>query len=193
MDSLLSLDRSLFLFINHSPHFLLLDMVALFVSGVGNAGIIWIVLAGILLIREERKNHAFFLQVLGMLTVSWFGVELFLKSLIARPRPSISMGAIIVGNGASWYSFPSGHATVSWAAYVLLSEYEPRWKPYLFTLAVLVSLSRIYLGVHYPLDILAGAFIGWCIGTLTVLLTKPQKLPRSKNVSVRLRRKLNGK
>lgn len=172
MESLLTLDRTLFLCINHLPHSVVSDTFALFVSGVGNAGIIWIILAGILFIREERKNHTFFLQVLGMLLVTWFGVELLLKWLIARPRPSLEMGAIIVGHGASWFSFPSGHATVSWAAYVLLSRYEPTWKPYLFTLAVLVSLSRIYLGVHYPFDVLGGALIGWCIGTSTVYLTE---------------------
>lgn len=172
MELLRAFDQSTFLFLNHLPHTPFLDQLAMIISGVGNAGIIWIVLALILFIREEKRAHIFFLQSFGIFLVTWFGVDHVLKNLFARPRPSLGIGAIIVGGSISSYSFPSSHAAISWAAVVLLSRYEPRWKPYLIILAILVSFSRIYLGVHYPVDVFVGGLVGWSIGILTLSLTE---------------------
>jgi len=61
------------------------------------------------------------------------------------------------------YSFPSGHATVSFACATVLALAVPRLSLPLFTLAVLISFSRVYVGVHYPFDVLAGAVLGIAI------------------------------
>ena len=61
------------------------------------------------------------------------------------------------------YSFPSGHATVSFACATTLALAVPRLTWPLFTLATLISFSRVYVGVHYPLDVLAGAALGVAI------------------------------
>ena len=182
MDILPAIDRYFFFIINHLPHTGVTDAIALFISGAGSGGVVWILLSGILFIREEQRNHRFLGELSGILASSWFGVELLLKYLFARPRPMESMGAIVVGNGASWFSFPSSHATLAWAFYVLLSYHEPRWKPYLFILASLVSLSRIYLGVHYPFDVLSGGLIGWGIGTLAVHWGELNRKPMPKRI-----------
>lgn len=190
MDILPAIDRYFFLVINHLPHTELTDSMAQFISGVGSGGLVWLILSGILFIREEKHNHRFLKEAFGILIASWFGVEMVLKYLFARSRPTEAIGAIIVGNGASWFSFPSSHATIAWAFYVLLSRQEPAWKPYLFVLASLVSLSRIYLGVHYPFDILCGGLIGWGIGTLIVYWGELRHVPLPKqHRSVRSRRR----
>ena len=172
MERLLALDQQLFLLINHLPHLAVSNTVALAISGVGTAGIIWFTIAILLFLREEKKDHWFFLPFILAGGTSWTIVELFLKPLIARVRPNEIMSAIIVGSGSDGFSFPSGHATIAFAMAVVLSHKEPKWKWIFYTLAVLISLSRIYLGVHYPLDIIAGGVLGWGIGWLSLCIRK---------------------
>lgn len=170
-DILLTIDRQLFLAINHLPHTLTTDWLALTISGVGVGGLVWFLLAVVLFVREETKDHRFFMPILATLGMSWIFVELLLKYLVSRPRPTSEIGAIIVGSGAGWYSFPSSHATVSVAMAIVLSRYEPRWRTAFYILAFLISLSRIYLGVHYPSDVLAGMLLGAVIGIGVVRIT----------------------
>ena len=57
-------------------------------------------------------------------------------------------------------SFPSGHAATSFAAATVLSFARPRWAPAFYLLALAIGFSRVYVGVHYPLDIVGGAVLG---------------------------------
>lgn len=166
MDALVRFDSNLFLLLNHLPHTNAADALALAISGVGTAGIIWFTIATILFVREEKRDHWFFLPFVLAGGTSWAIVELFLKPLIARARPNEIMSGIIVGSGSDGYSFPSGHATIAFAMAVVLSRKEPKWKWMFYMLAVLISLSRIYLGVHYPLDVIFGVLLGWGIGRI---------------------------
>jgi len=172
MEQLLALDQQLFLLINHLPHLAVSNTVALAISGVGTAGIIWFTIAILLFLREEKKDHWFFLPCILAGGTSWTIVELFLKPLIARARPNEIIGAIVVGSGGDGYSFPSGHATIAFAMAVVLSHKEPKWKWVFFALAILISFSRIYLGKHYPLDVLGGGVLGWSIGMITLFLER---------------------
>ncbi|MBI3576898.1 phosphatase PAP2 family protein [Candidatus Gottesmanbacteria bacterium] len=164
MNSLFLLDLKLFLFFNHLPHNALLDGLALLLSGVGTAGIIWLVLGGVLFFREEKKDHWFALQLGSAGFLAWGLVEQVIKPLISRSRPGLEAGAIIAGGGSDGFSFPSGHAAIAWAMVVLLAQKEPRWRWFFYLLAVAISFSRVYLGKHYPLDVVAGGFLGWGIG-----------------------------
>jgi undecaprenyl-diphosphatase len=62
------------------------------------------------------------------------------------------------------HAFPSGHATTGFACAVVLGSLAPRLRAPLLVLAALVAWSRVYVGVHYPLDVVAGAFLGVAIG-----------------------------
>ncbi|MEK7543280.1 MAG: phosphatase PAP2 family protein [Patescibacteria group bacterium] len=172
MERLLILDQQIFFIINHLPHTELTNALALAISGIGTAGLIWFLITAILFSKEEHKDHWFFLPFLFAGGTSWALVELILKPLVARVRPTELMGAIIVGPASQDFSMPSGHATIAFAMAVVLSRKEPKWKWMFFTLAVLISLSRIYLGVHYPLDVVAGGVIGWLIGNVVNRLTR---------------------
>ena len=77
----------------------------------------------------------------------------------------------------STYSFPSGHATVSFACATVLAFAVPRLRVPLFALAALISFSRVYVGVHYPFDVLAGAALG--VGIAIALRTLAAALRRS--------------
>lgn len=164
MEILLSLDESLFLLLNAIPHTSFLDVLAMFFSGVGSAGIVWIVISIVLFLREERKDRWFFLPVAVATFVSWIASEIVLKSMFGRMRPTADIGAIIVGDGATNFSFPSTHATFSWALALVLSRKEPRYAFWFYLLAALISFSRIYLGVHYPGDIIGGMLLGLAVG-----------------------------
>lgn len=172
MERLLLLDQQLFLFINHLPHTPLSDALALTISGIGKGGLLFLLLGLLLFVREERKDHSFIYSIAGTLTTSWLLVEGLLKPFIAKSRPFLfgnGESAIVVDTITTGFSFPSSHATFAWALAVVLARKEPRWRWGLYTVASLVSLSRVYLGVHFPIDAVAGAFIGWGIGRLFLL------------------------
>lgn len=169
LGNLVSLDRTVFFMINHLPHIWWSDWAALVLSGVGSAGLIWIFLGVYFFFREEKKDHRFFIPIAFVLASCGVFVEGLLKYLIHRPRPSAFDGAYLVGS-AGWFSMPSSHAAISWAMAVLFSRYEPKGRWVWYGLACCISLSRIYLGMHYPSDVVVGGGIGWAIGTLAVQL-----------------------
>lgn len=163
-ETLLLIDRQLFLWINHLPHNAFLNGVNLLLSGIGTAGLVWFVLGVILILKEEKKDHWFLAPIAAAGGTSWLLVEKIIKPWAVRSRPALEIGAIIVGDGRTDFSFPSGHATIAWAMAVVLSRKEPKWRWLFYTLAFLISFSRIYLGKHYPLDVVAGALLGTAIG-----------------------------
>ncbi len=168
MEFLASIDQSVFFLINHLPHPTLVNLFAQLLSGVGTAGIIWFVLGVLLFVREEKKDRRFVLQMALMGVLTFILNEVLLKPLIGRLRPTVEMGAIIIGsNVGGSFSFPSGHAAISFAAAVVLSKKEPKWRWFFYLLASLISLSRIYLGKHYPFDVVVGGVLGWGIGILS--------------------------
>jgi len=130
------------------------------------------------LLSSEKKSHWFFLPVMLAGGISWVLVEQIIKPLVGRLRPTAEMGAIIVGNRNNDYSFPSGHATIAWAMAVVLSNKEPKLRWAFYILAFFISLSRIYLGKHYPGDVLAGGLLGWSIGKVSLLLDEYLKKTR---------------
>jgi undecaprenyl-diphosphatase len=87
-----------------------------------------------------------------------------LKVWVKRDRPPLSRPVPEpLLESPSTYSFPSGHATVSFACATVLALAVPRLRVPLFVLAALISFSRVYVGVHYPFDVLAGAVLGVAI------------------------------
>jgi len=167
VSSLLSLDEKLFLAINHAPHTPIANIIALTLSGIGQWGLVWILIAAVLFIREEKRDRWFFLPSVVTLALSASLSDLVLKFFIARPRPSEIIGAIILTNPGN-SSFPSTHATLAFAMAYVLSHVEPALTKWFYVLAVCISLSRIYLGVHYPLDIVGGMILGTAIGWVSV-------------------------
>lgn len=178
MNALLTIDQKLFLFINHLPHTAVTDGVAKFFSLIGTAGFIWLVIGGLLFLKEERKHHSFFVPIIAAGAGSYVLVEWIIKPLVGRMRPTIEMGAILVGNPKIDYSFPSGHATIAFAMAGVLSAYEPKFRAWFYVLAVCISLSRIVVGVHYPLDVIGGAVLGWGIG-MCIMRTCKNLMPKN--------------
>ncbi len=118
--------------------------------------------------KKNRKN----LHVLWITLIIGYLITSLLKTLIARERPET---LLIEETG---FSFPSGHAVAVFAPIQLIKNYFPELKIYWIILAVLVLLSRLYLGAHYLSDVVAGALTGYIIGNLVLLASKKFKFLR---------------
>lgn len=153
------------------------DVVMPFISGLGNAGIIWILLAVVLLFMPKTRKSGAILIVALCFDVILCNV--ILKNIFCRIRPCDVNTAIrlLVARPVD-FSFPSGHTAASFAAVsALFFAGEQRlWK---FTLvpAVLIAFSRMYLYVHYPTDILGGIVVGIIAGYIGFwLVGKPETI-----------------
>lgn len=136
----------------------------LFITTLGDAGFIWIVSALIsLCFKKTRKTG---IAVIIALCLSLLINNLILKNLIVRIRPyEVIEGLQILIPKQSDFSFPSGHTGSSFAAAIVF--YRCMGKKYgiaAIILAVLIAFSRLYIGVHYPTDVLAGMITGIAIG-----------------------------
>lgn len=166
---LAQLDLQFFTLINALPHAPFLDVLAGGLWGFGAAGVWWLF---IILQQWYTSNKR---QVLIFLTVTAFSSaytisELLLKDLFQKPRPSdIFPEAVVRLFGIpSPFSFPSSHAAVSFAMAYVLSKYFPVLAPLNFGFAAIIALSRVYIGLHFPSDIIYGALIGTIIGWIVV-------------------------
>ena len=185
MSALFDLDTNVFLLMNHLPHNQVTDLIGQMISGAGMVGAVWLAIGIFVYLIEANKDHWFAGRLLVAGVASWLVVEEIIKPLVARLRPSAEMGAVIVGKISTDYSFPSGHATIAWAMATVLAAKKPDGKPLYYILALAISLSRIYLGKHYPLDVVAGGIIGWGIGVLIEKLSPRLKRnkPSSSDIS----------
>jgi undecaprenyl-diphosphatase len=127
------------------------------VSEVLGFPFLWVVVGIVLLCGPYRRWGWILLMTI---LVVWALIDGLLKPLFERPRPEI------IGDHreAHGFSFPSGHAGVGFAAAVVLAKAFPRQCALFFLLAICISLSRLHLGVHYPSDVIAGAFVGLATG-----------------------------
>ena len=99
------------------------------------------------------------------------GLVTVFKELFDRARPPVS-GVEAVGVIPASASFPSGHAATAFAAAVAVGAFYPRLRRPLLGLAAVVALSRVYLGVHYASDVLAGTALGVALGLAAVWLVR---------------------
>lgn len=144
-----------------------------FWSSLGDAGLIWIAAAlALLLFKRTRRAGAL---ALGSMALSLLFVNGILKHLVSRPRPWLvveGLETILYSDDPN--SFPSGHTCSAFAfACGLCGGAPARWmKAAALVLATLMGLSRLYVGVHYPSDVLAGAAVGALSGLLACALVR---------------------
>lgn len=142
-----------------------LDSVMVFVSGLCDHGEVWIVLAAVLLLFPKTRRAG--LTVALALLLDLIVCNGILKPLVGRVRPCVVDPAVeLLVACPTDASFPSGHTASSFAAVGALRAAGSRlWLPGL-ALAVLIAVSRLYLYVHWPTDVLFGALLGWGLGYL---------------------------
>lgn len=147
----------------HTPF---LDKIMVFITRLGDAGIIWIVLSIVLLLLPKTRKSG--VVMVAALVVDVLLCNIVLKNLVARTRPyDVNTGVHLLVAKLHDYSFPSGHTAASFASVtaLYLAGEKKLWK-FALVLAYLIAISRLYLYVHYPTDVLGGILFGVISGYL---------------------------
>lgn len=123
----------------------------------------------------QKKKYVFLFTVLLSILVACFGIAAIIHYFYHHPRPFLvyPVNQIISASGSS---FPSGHATFFFALAVVVFLYNKKIGGWFLAAALLISLARVYVGVHYPADILAGALIGIFTGWVVWAVARKVKL-----------------
>ena len=160
---MLELDKKVLKFMRTRGHAPAVEKTAHLISKTGENGYLWfgIGLAGAAFDGDRRKQWLA-ASLIGPFAI---GFNFLIKLAVKRPRPRLE-GLPPIGGAPSSLSFPSAHATASFAAATAMSRLAPEMKLALFGAAALMSVTRPYLGMHYPSDIVAGAALGTALGTI---------------------------
>lgn len=134
------------------------------ISALSAHGEIWIVLA-LVLIAIPKTRRAGVTMAVTLILCLCIG-NLTLKPLIARVRPYDVVDVPLLVEKLSDFSFPSGHTLASVGAATALTLYHRRWGAVALVLAAVIAFSRLYLFVHYPTDVVAGALLGVALAFL---------------------------
>ena len=167
IDFLYSIDLAIFYFFNHTLSIGFLDKFFSIITNVNNWYITYIVLLAISFVKGGIRGKLAVIGVLLLIVVTDQTGYRLLKEYFARPRPCNALTDALTPLGCTGsYSFPSNHALNNFAAAIFFYRLFPKLKWILFIGATLISISRVYLGLHYPSDILGGAVIGLAFGYL---------------------------
>lgn len=179
IDALRQLDQELFFLINHQLSHPVMDQIMVFVSGK----VFWFALALLWLGWMIRQKHWHNVKK-GLLVAASLGVAdliayNLLKPFFGRPRPCKVLDDVNIVDGCGgFFSFPSNHATNAFVVAIMIAflTRKKRWAIPMYLLACLIGFSRVYLGVHYPGDILAGFIFGSLIGATGLFVGKSLSL-----------------
>ncbi|WP_312101790.1 phosphatase PAP2 family protein [Pygmaiobacter massiliensis] len=153
-----------------------LDKIMVVITRLADKGMLWILLALVLLLRPKTRKLG--LEMLVAIMIEVFICNILLKPIIARPRPfTLNNGIELLISRPTDYSFPSGHSAVSFAGATTLLIHRSPFKWFALILAVCISFSRLYLYVHYPSDVLAGALFGTISSMIASQLMKKRSQP----------------
>ena len=130
------------------------------ITHLGDKGVLWILLIILMLCFKKTRKTGILAAI--SLATTFIVVNLFLKNAVSRARPYEIFDAVrLLIEKQSDASFPSGHAANSFAvATIMFTELPKKYGVPAITLAAMIALSRLYVGVHYPLDVLCGIIIG---------------------------------
>ncbi|MHB9036733.1 MAG: phosphatase PAP2 family protein [Armatimonadota bacterium] len=180
-----SLDVTVFRYVNGELASPLMDklMLAATMLGVGLVQValsLALIVSGWLANRENIRRAGY----AGMTAFALSGIAVQIaKHIWDRPRPLLAMFDVrVVGENLFAHSFPSGHTTTAFAVAAACSVLLPRLRWLLIPLAFATALSRVYLGVHFPLDVAYGGLVGSLVGLAAAGLVR---LPRWNEVSER--------
>lgn len=159
------MDTSLFQVINNlAGNWGVADALGVF------AAVVLLPLMGVLLVlasatvKRLREEHFWELPLKALVAAGVaFGVREVLGVLVGRARPFVTLADVqpLIAMDSTHDSFPSGHAAAAFAIALVVWKHDRDWGAAFLILATLVALSRVFVGVHYPSDIVAGALLGW--------------------------------
>ena len=149
----------------------IMDKIMVFITSLGNSGMIWIITALLMLCSKKYRKTGLILAI-GLVGSLIFG-NMILKPIFHRLRPfQIKEGIDLIISAPHDYSFPSGHTLASVISATILLLRERKIGICALVLAILIAFSRMYLYVHFPTDILGGIVLGIVIGISSVKIAK---------------------
>ncbi|MGE3841308.1 MAG: phosphatase PAP2 family protein [Vicinamibacterales bacterium] len=166
IESLLTIDRAVGRAVAQwAGHFPALDVSMAALTLVGSYSGLWTALGIVSAVMGNRRAREGLVRIFWSLALAGFVTTALFKPLVGRERPRWPTSApteagALVTSLAHGPSFPSGHAVHAGAGAYALSLVWPRRRAALALLAALVGFSRVYFGVHYPLDVVAGLVLG---------------------------------
>jgi undecaprenyl-diphosphatase len=157
------------------------DTLFVWLSRAGSSGLVWVVIS--IVVGIVWRRYALFGMTLLTVVVADTSNYL-LKDVFDRPRPSARYAEPEpLLHPPPSHSFPSGHAATSFACATVIGASAPKLRVPLYVLAALIAWSRVYVGVHYPVDVVVGAL--YCVAVGSVLV---RALPRLAALLLRLLR-----
>lgn len=160
-----SIDLGVLYFFNHTLSCGFLNKFFSIITNVNNWYIAYLILLGISFVKGGRKGKIAAVGVLLLILVTDQSSARIIKEIFHRIRPCNALTDVLTPLGCNGtFSFPSNHALNNFAAAVFFYKLFPKLKWPLFIAASLVAISRVYMGLHYPSDILGGAIIGSAFG-----------------------------
>jgi undecaprenyl-diphosphatase len=171
LEKTVQVDTNLFFLLNHKVQNVVFDFLMPILTNLDYWRIPFILLAVFLLVFGKKNGRiAVLLLVLGI-TLSDQVCNSVFKPLVGRIRPcNVLENVHLLINCTKSFSFPSSHATNIFTGMILFSYVYPRLKIALLSIAALVAYSRIYVGVHYPFDVVAGIALGITCAVSIIIL-----------------------
>ncbi len=168
IENLIKLDHLIFEWINQFAfRWVWLDIVGIFFA---EYLIYLMVVVLFLFLLKFKKNWKMILAALISAFTARFIITGLIRLLKPRSRPFISSNVNLLIDKVNQQSFPSGHASFTFGLAIVVYLYNKKWGVVFFLLAFLISIARVFTGVHWPSDILAGAavgiFSGWLINKI---------------------------
>ncbi|MCE5304654.1 phosphatase PAP2 family protein [bacterium] len=171
MDLLLSIDQSLFYFLNVTIANPVFDFLMPIITERNNWFVIYFALIVFLIVKYKQKGLIIVLALLVAVGISDYLTSHIIKEAVGRLRPCWTLQNVHLlvpcGGGKS---FPSAHAVNNFSLATVLAYKFKKYQWIFYSVASLIAFSRISVGVHYPLDVIGGALIGAIIGFLIALL-----------------------
>ncbi len=171
---LLEKDGELLLWLQEAFSHPILDKFMIFISALGDKGFFWIAI-GVIFLLLGLKNRGWLnrgLLVLLSLGLNALFCNILLKPMVNRTRPYDLYEYIPMIPPVGDPSFPSGHTSASFAAATALYAMDRKWGIAAYIFAAVMGFSRLYVGVHFPTDVLAGAALGVAAAKFVIKMFK---------------------
>ncbi len=168
------LDTSLFYLINHDMKNMYFDIIMPFITNPRNFYILFLIIWFLMVFSSKYRYRIAGWSIIIAVAISDVLSSKILKHLILRPRPFEVLPDVYKLVSSAGPSFPSSHAVNSFTVATLITLFlkNPVYTTIAFIVAFLSGFSRIYVGVHYPLDVIAGAIIGVFLGIIFYKIVK---------------------
>ena len=159
------MEETILLFIANNIRNSFLDPIMIFITHLGDHALIWVIISMILIMF--KKTRCIGLMMITTLCLSGVINTLLIKNIVCRERPfNVIEGLTCIIKAPTDYAFPSGHSASASGCALIIYRNNKKYGIFTLILALLIALSRLYVGVHYPSDVLFGCLSGMLIAQL---------------------------